>query len=409
MFFAVLLALLLLTSCGSPSLPSQAAGGAEKKSGAPGLPVRVANVLKQDISFDIRAIGNVEASSSVTVKSRIAGQIVAVHLRDGQDVRKGDLLFELDPEPFTERVRQAEASLAQNTALERQAVANVARDRAEARQARVQADRYVSLMEEGIASREQTDQARSIAEAAEASVTANEAAVESARAAIRAEEARLADAKLQLGYTQIAAPISGRSGAVAIKAGNLIKENDAALVTILQVTPIYVSFAVPEQSLPAIRRYMAANPVVVEATPNEADPFVARGKLDFIDSSVDTTTGTIRMRGSFENHTHQLWPGQFVNVTLRLAMERNVTVVPTAAVQSSQDGRYVWVIKPDSTAEMRSVEVSRTQGTAAVIMSGAKPGERVVIEGQLRLREGAKVDVLESMTALPPDPARRRQ
>lgn len=353
-------------------------------------------MAKLDVPVEIQAIGNVEAYSSVTLKSRIAGQILRVHLRDGQDVREGQLLFELDAQPFTERVRQAEANLAQNQALLRQAEANVVRDQAQARQARVQADRYEALVKDGIASRDQQEQIRTTAEAAEASLAANRAAVESAQAAIRAEEARLADAKLQLGYTKIISPISGRAGAIAVKAGNLIKENDVSLVTILQVTPVYVSFSVPEQSLGDIRQHMSAGKVAVQALSVETAAITAMGILDFIDNSVDATTGTIRLKATFANPDKRLWPGQFVNVMLRLSMEYGALVVPSAAVQSSQNGRYVWVIKPDSTAEMRIVQVSRTQGTMAVVAKGIQPGENVVTEGQLRLRPGAKVEILKS-------------
>jgi len=387
---AGLLASLLLTSCsksdalkGPPAAPSA-------------LPVRAAQVAKLDMPVEIQAIGNVEAYSSVTLKSRIAGQILRVHLRDGQDVREGQLLFELDPQPFVERVRQAEANLSQNHALLRQAEANVVRDQAQARQARAQADRYEALVKDGITSKDQQEQIRTVAEAADASLAANRAAVESAQAAIRAEDARLADAKLQLGYTKIASPISGRAGAVAVKAGNLIKENDVALVTILQLSPSYVSFAVPEQSLNDIRRHMAMGKVAVQATPSELGSDMSTGVLDFIDNTVDATTGTIRLKATFANTDKHLWPGQFVNVMLRLSTERNALVVPSAAVQSSQNGRYVWVIKPDSTAELRIVQVSRTQGGMVVVASGIQAGENVVTEGQLRLKQGAKVEILKS-------------
>ena len=390
---AAILALVLLSSCSSKeAVPAQNQPRAS-------TPVRVAAALQQDVPVEIRAIGTVEASSGVTVKSRLAGQIVRVHLRDGEDVRKGDLLFELDPQPALEQVRAAEANLAQNAAAHKQTIANVARDRAQALQARAQADRYAALMKEGITSKDEHERFRTAAQAAEASLAAVEAAVESTQAAVRAGEARLAEANLELSYTKIVAPISGRAGAVAVKQGNLIKENDIPLVTILQVTPVYVSFSVPEQEFPEIRRSMRTNSLSVSAAPDEVDGLPARGLLDFVDNSVDTTTGTIRLRATFPNGEGQLWPGQFVNVTLRLKTEHDALLVPTAAIQNSQDGSYVWVVKPDTTVEMRPVKVARTLGTVAVLGDGISTGEKVVTEGQLRIRPGTKVQVLQAASA----------
>ncbi len=370
-------------------------GGAPvAKAAPPPTPVRVMPVQLQDMPLEIQTIGNAEASATVTLKSRVAGQIRRVHLRDGQDVNVGDLLFEIDPQPFEERVRQSEANLAQTRAVVRQASANLVRDQAHARQARAQAERYSALKTAGVVSSDQFEQLRATAESAEASLVADQATIESAQAAIRAEEARLADAKLQLSYTRIVAPIAGRAGAVAIKAGNLIKENDLPLVTLLQVTPVYVSFAVPEQHLNAVRQFQTARQLVVEAFPNGSATSTT-GTLDFIDNLVDASTGTIRMRATFANAGRQLWPGQFARITLKLTTEQNALVVPTSAVQSSQEGRYVWVVKPDSTAAMRPVKVKRTQGAWAVLGGGIEPGEKVVTEGQLRMRPGVKVEMLK--------------
>ena len=370
-------------------------GAAAPKAAAPATPVRVTPVRLEDVPLEIQAIGNAEASASVTVKSRVAGQILRVHPQDGQDVRAGDLMFEIDPQPFQEKVRQSEANLAQTRAVVRQANANLVRDQAHARQARAQAERYSALKAAGVVSSDQFEQLRATAESAEASLVADQATIESAQAAIRAEEARLADAKLQLSYTRITAPIAGRAGAVAIKAGNLIKENDLALVTLLRVTPLYVSFAIPEQNLVDVRQYLSAKKLAVEAFPNGSSASIT-GTLDFIDNMVDSTTGTIKMRATFVNTNRQLWPGQFARITLKLTTQHNALVVPTSAVQSSQTGRYVWVVKGDSTAEMRAVKVSRTQGALAVLGGAIQAGENVVTEGQLRLRPGIKVEMLKA-------------
>jgi membrane fusion protein, multidrug efflux system len=356
------------------------------------------------VPLEIRGIGNVEAYSTVAVKSRVAGQLLKVYVEDGREVRKGQLLFDIDPLPFEQQVKRLEATIARDRAAEKQAEAAIARSRAQERQARAQATRYETLQKEGIASREQTEQFRAAADAADAAVQADVSALESARASIRAMEAQLAEANLQLSYTRIVSPINGRIGAVAIKEGNLVKENDTApLVTILQVRPIYVSFAVPERSLDAIRREMRSGKLPVVATP-EGGSAPVTGHLEFIDNSVDTTTGTIRVKASFPNHSAELWPGQFANVVLRLETERDVLVVPKQAVQTRQEGPYVWVARADSTAEIRPVQVARTHEDLAVVASGVQPGERVVTEGLLRLTPGAKLQVSDRVLQSGPVP-----
>ncbi len=392
--FIIFFAVVLLSACARKEQAPQGAAAGGPRTAA----VKVASASRRDMPVEIRAIGNVEAYSSVAVKSRVAGQLMRVHIRDGQDVRQGQLLFEIDPLPLEAQLRQAEANLARDRAMEKQAEASIARSRAQARQARAQADRYATLAKEGISSREQTEQFRSAAEAAEAGVNADVSALESARAAIRADEARVAEAKLNLGYTKIHAPISGRVGAVMIKEGNLVKENDTTpLVTILQVTPVYVSFTVPEHWIDEIRSYMRSRQLPVLAVPEGARE-AASGVLDSIDNSVDATTGTIRLKAKFPNQKLALWPGAFTNVVMTLRTERDALVVPAQAVQNRQEGRYVWIVKPDMTAELRPVEVTRTQGELAVISSGVESGESVITEGQLRVTPGAKLTVTKTET-----------
>lgn len=322
-----------------------------------------------------------------------------VHVRDGQHVQQNQLLFEIDPLPFEAQLSQAEANAARDRALEKQAEASISRSRAQASQARTQADRYATLAKEGITSREQTEQFRSVAEAAAAGVTSDLSALESARAAIRADEARIAEAKLILGYTKITAPISGHVGAVMIKEGNLIKENDTMpLVTILQVTPVYVSYAVPERWIEEIRTYMRGRGLAVIAMP-EGSQRSETGVLESIDNSVDPTTGTIRLKAKFTNKNLSLWPGGFANVIMTLRTEQDALVVPAQAVQNRQEGPYVWIAKSDMTAELRPVKVSRSQGDLAVIASGVQTGEKVITEGQLRVTPGAKLIVSSSQTS----------
>lgn len=393
-FIVVAVSVALLSACSSEPGPSTPASG-----GGRGTPVRAAPVVIQAVPLEIRAIGNVEAYSSVAIKSRVAGQLVRVHVRDGGDVQKGELLFEIDPLPFEEQLRQVEANLARNRALEKQAEASIVRSRSQARQAQAQSERYAKLLKEGITSSEQADQFRAAAEAAEAGLNADVSALESARAAIRADEARVSEAKLQLSYTKIYAPISGRAGGVLIKEGNLVKDNDTtALINILQVNPVYVSFAVPEKWLEQVRNRMRVRRLQVLAAGEGSEAAPESGILDFIDNTVDTTTGTIRMKATFPNRNLTLWPGQFANVTMTLDVQRNAVTVPVQAVQNRQEGQYVWIVKTDMTAELRPVEVARTHGETAVISNGVQAGESVVTEGQLRVTPGAALLVTKSAT-----------
>ncbi len=353
--------------------------------------VRVAAVEKRDMPIEIEAIGNVEAYASVAVKSRVAGQLLRVYVSEGAEVKRGELLYQVDPTPFEEQVRSAEAALLRDRAAERQASAAIAKVKAEAANARAQAQRYAALYKEGIGAREQADQYRTSADAQDAQLRVQQAAHESALAAIAVDEAKLEEAQRELSYTKITAPMSGRAGFVSIKAGNLVKENDtAALVTILQISPVFVTFSVPEKYLGEIRR---AGPGLV-ATTAEGE----NGRLEVIDNSVDTTTGTIRLKAAFDNAARRLWPGQFTSVKLTLKTEVGALVFPDAALQTGPQGTYVWVAA-SGVAEMRKVVVSRTQSGLCVAASGVSEGELVVTFGQLRVTPGAKLEILGSQGA----------
>lgn len=392
--FVGALAVILLSSGCNRQDAVHAQGGA-----MPVVAVRVVPAVTKDIPLDIASIGNVEAVSSVDVKSRVAGQVSQVRFESGQDVQSGQVLFQIDSEPLLRQIAELEANIARDVAMEKQALANVAKDEAQLKSDKSKADRGRQLAKEGVFSKEQTETLVSAADASQASLDADRAAVESGRAAKRADEAKLAQTKLQLDYSQITAPISGRTGAIAIKPGNLVKDNDTTLVTILQTTPIYVSFAVPEQLLPQVRKYNNQRPLVVEAV--TADNTTVQGKLDFIDNTVDTTTGTIKLKATFDNQARKLWPGQFVNVRARLDVEQGRVVVPARTVQSGPQGKYVWVVNSDETVAMRQVQVLRnyTNGETseqAVIGSGVQPGENIISEGQMLLMPGAKVRVLKA-------------
>lgn len=382
-------ALTLLTGCSSShKAPAFAMGP---------IAVRAVPASQTSVPLDVSAIGNVEALASVDVKARVISQIVRVNFQEGQDVHAGDVLFELDQTPFLDAIRENEANLARDKALVDQSRANVLKDEANLKSTQAQAERALALQKEGINSREQTETVTATADGWRASREADQAAVTSAEAAVKADEARIADAKLQLSYTTIKAPITGRTGAIQVKPGNLVKDNDATLVNILQIQPIYVNFSVPEQQLAAIRRYDASHPLVVEATATGGSP--EKGKLRFIDNTVDATTGTIKLKAIFDNSHHTLWPGQFVNVQAQLALEPNRIIVPTQTVETGPTGKFVWVMGADNTVTIRPVSVARIWGDNSVIASGLQSGEMVISEGQMRLAPGAKVRVLKAKDA----------
>ncbi len=387
------------------------------------VPVAVAAVEQKTMPLQIQAIGTVEAFSTVSIKAQVGGELVRVHVKEGQDVRKGDVLYTIDPRTVEAALAQAQANLAKDVVnvqqaravLERdharvaQTKAALARDQAQAKNAEVQAERYADLFKRELIAREQWDQIRTTSEAFAATVRADEADVRSAeetvradlagiRAAeqtVRADEAAVDSAKIQLGYSTIRSPINGRTGSLQLTEGNVVRSggtSDSTLLVINQVRPIYVSFTVPQQQLAAIKRYMAAGKLAVAGIPS-GDPRPVHGEVTFIDNTVDPTTGTIRLKATFTNDEGRLWPGQFASVTLVLTSEADAIVVPSQAVQSGQQGAYVFVLKEDSTVELRPIAALRTQGGETIVAKGLKPGEQVVTDGQPRLTTGAKVEV----------------
>lgn len=379
-------------SGGTPTGPGGGKGGRKGMGGD--VPVLVAVATQKNVPIEIQVIGNVEAYSTISVKAQVTGQITQVPFHEGEFVKKGDLLFVIDPRPLEATVNQTEAMLAQNKAALGQAQANLARDEASARYSSAQASRYAELLQNGIVSKDQAEQLRANAEASAQAVAADKAAIESAKAAIGSSTANVENARVQLGYTRITSPIDGRTGNLSVKQGNVVTANSMELITINQVEPIYVTFAVPEAQLPSIKRYMAQNTLQVRARPqDDATAEEEIGNLTFVDNSVDVTTGTIKLKGTFRNTDHKLWPGQFVRVTLRLTVQPNAVVVPNQAVQTGQNGSYVYVLKSDRTVEQRNVTTSTRVDQDLVIDDGLEPGETVVTDGQLRLAPGSKVVV----------------
>jgi membrane fusion protein, multidrug efflux system len=348
------------------STDSRAKDARKAAKGPPAVSVTVAAAAQESVPIRVQAIGNVEPYLTVAVKARVDGQIVAVNFREGEELHKGDVLFRIDPRPYEAALRQAQA--------------NALRDRAARDQARSQERRYQDLLDKNFVSKEAYAQIRTNAETAEATGKASEAGLENAR--------------LNLEYCTIRSPLDGYVGKVLLQAGNLVKANDVnPLVVINQVRPVYVNFAVPEQKLPEIRKYQTLAPLRVEviAPDRTAAPIV--GQLVFIDNAVDPSTGTIRLRAQFDNQDAALWPGQFVNVNLRLYEQPEAIVIPSQAVQSGPQGQYVYVVGDDLVAEVRPIAVQEIDGDRAIVAKGLSRGERVVTRGQLRLGPKTRVQI----------------
>jgi multidrug efflux system membrane fusion protein len=343
------------------------------------------------VPLQVHAIGTMEAYSTVSIRSMVSGEVIKVHFEEGQKVAKGSLLFEIDPRPFAAGLQSSEANLARDNAALMESNANLARDTAQDENASLEKKRYDLMVEKGVATKEQADQMKTNATAAEAAVHADQAAINSAKEAIRADRAAIEQAKIQLGYCDIYSPIDGRAGALMVDEGNVIKANDAAMVVINQVQPIYANFFVPEQYLPEIRRHRSVGKLKVEVIPQNENP--SEGFLSFVDNTVDSATGTIRLKATFQNADERLWPGQFVSVVLSLSTQPNAIVVPNEAVQSGQEESFVYVVKPDLTVEARRIAKGTVVGNETVIESGLQPGETVVTDGQLRLVPGARVQI----------------
>ncbi len=349
--------LIFLTACSAKK---------EEPKSKPPVPVMAVTAQKKSVPVQIHAIGNVEAYASVSVKSQVSGLLEKVHFREGEDVRKGQLLFAIDSRPYEAALRQAKAA--------------VARDSAQEKYARRQAKRYGELLGDGIVTQDQYDQLTANADALAESVRAGRAAVD--------------NATVQLGYCSIRSPLDGRTGNLMVQQGNLVKANDTqVLVTLNQVTPIHVTFSVPEKELTEIRKYMTAGTVKMEAVLPDGSSSPEQGTLSFLDNAVDASTGTIKIKGTFANRERRLWPGQFVSVLLTLTTIPDAVVVPSQAVQTGQAGSYVFVVKTDRSVEMRPITAGGIHGGETIIEKGVRPGEMVVTDGHLQLVPGARVSL----------------
>jgi membrane fusion protein, multidrug efflux system len=361
-----LISLLALAGCTDSNGAAQTSGGSgalERAKDNSAAPIVVSKVGRSSFPVELRAIGTGQAFKTVSVESQVAGIVKEVHYRQGQSIHEGDLLVTLDKSPLLAALAQSEAALA--------------RDKAQAQLSQAELRRYSELDKQGIVSKQQYEQSLATSAAMQATVEADEAAIQTA--------------KIQLSYCSIYAPISGVAGAQLVYPGATVKANDVpVLVVINQVSPIYVDFAVPQQYLGSIKSFMARSRLGVQATP-PGDSVAEKGVLTFVNNTVDPSTGTIHLLASFPNSDQRLWPGQFSNVLLRLNEEQNVLVIPSQAVQTGQQGDYVFVTKADMTVDVRQVKVGQSVNNQTQVLQGLSEGETVVIDGQVRLVPGTKV------------------
>ncbi len=418
----ILLGLLLLGALGFFSLGTLAKPKTKSRDrGQQAVPVSVATVTQQAVPIQLQAIGNVQAENTVSVTSQVSGKVTGVYFQKGQEVQKGQLLFTLDDQAQLAVIQQAQGTLQRDLAQVQQAkavinkdltqvqqaTANRARDQAQAKFAQTQENRYRDLYHQGAVSLEQAQQYSTNREAAEATVDADNQAIANAKAAmqvdeeaiknaqgvISSDEGVLKNAQVQLSYTKIYAPISGRAGNILITLGNVVQPGSNPLVTIAQVHPIQVAFSVPESELPKIQKYTQDNKLKVSVTFPNSNTAPIPGVLTFINNTVDNTTGMIQLMGNFDNTQGQLWPGQYVNTTLTLTTDQNAIVVPEQAVQNGTNGQFVFVVNPDMTVANIPVTVSTTYNGLDVIDKGLQLGDRVVTDGQANLIAGNKVQI----------------
>ncbi len=353
-----------------------------------GIPVMVAKVTRKDVPINIEVVGSVEASLTVTIRPQVNGELTVVHFREGDFVKKGDPLFETDRRVLEAQLNQIQSNLSKDEAQLILVRANLTRDEAQLKYALEEADRYVRMLKKGLVSAEQAEQYKANADAVTAAVNADKAAIQSAEAAVNASKASVENARVLLGYTTIRSPLDGRTGNLRVHPGNVVTANTTDLITINQVEPVFVTFSISETQLSQVRKSLP-----VTATPRDSAAQSEKGELAFIDNTVDPATGTIRLKAAFQNQDRELWPGEFVRVRLRLDTRPNCLVVPSQAVQTGQDGLYVFVVKQDRTVEFRPVVTGARVEQEMVIEKGLSPDETVVTEGQLRLAPGSRVQI----------------
>jgi multidrug efflux system membrane fusion protein len=392
-----LFALLAVWTAASGCNKSAAPGTAGRAGPKAVVAVKVAEVVQKTVPVQIKTFGNVQAYASVAVRAQVNVELMTIGFKEGEEVKEGRVLFTLDARSFEAAVSQAEAAFKQAEATRKQAEAAVVKDKALAQNTRIEADRAQTLLKQGAYTQEQYDNAQASKDAMDAAVDADIAAVAADDAAMNAAQANLDAAKTQLSFCTIRSPMDGLAGSRTVDVGDIIKAVDMQpMVTINQVHPIYVGFSIPEQQLPLVKKYLNDQEKMKVEAIIPGDPGQpATGELTFIDNAIDAATGTILLKGTFPNDDRRLWPGQYVNVALTLTRQPNALVIPSVAVQTGQQGQYVFVLKSDHTVEARAVTTGRSVDDSIVIEKGLQPKEQVVTDGQFRLVDGARVEVVQ--------------
>ncbi|QWR78314.1 efflux RND transporter periplasmic adaptor subunit [Candidatus Magnetomonas plexicatena] len=371
----LVLIIISLTSCDKAAMAPK---------GPPPVPVTVQKAIAKSMPVEITAFGTVEAFNSVSIIPQVPGKILKIHFKEGQYVKKGNLLITIDPEPYKEKLSQAEAVLA--------------KDRANLTYAKEEAQRYSFLLEKGAVSRSEYDK--------------NTSSFKAQEELVKSDEAQVKQARLNLGYCSVRSPIEGKTGGLILKEGSIVEENKTKVVTINQIQPILVRFSVPEKYLNEIKRYSDVGSLKVLSYPPKYENTPLEGKLTFISNAVDQSSGMIELKAEYENKDSFLWPGQFVNVIVYLTIQSNAVVVPSSVVQAGLKGNYAFVVKPDMTAELRTVVVDRVQRDETVITTGIAPGETVVTDGHIKLKNGLTVKINDVPVVAPtvsPAPAKGPQ
>jgi multidrug efflux system membrane fusion protein len=373
----------------------QGGGGRGRNAQLGPVPVVVSPVTRSSIPVYLNGLGNVTAFYTVTVKSRVDGQLMKVHFNEGDFVKEGQLLIEIDPRPFQVQLDAAQATLAHDQAGLTQAQANLERDTAQQKYAQTEATRYSQLVAQGVIARDQGEQLKSNADSLAGTVAADKAAIDSVRAQIQSDQTTIDNAKLQLTYSKITAPITGVAGLRLVDPGNIVHAADAnGMVVITQLQPISVLFTIPEDSLPQVMRKVRSGAhLQADAYNRDNSKMLASGTLKTLDNQIDNTTGTSKLKAVFDNKDNALFPQQFVNVRLLVDTLTNQLVVPNVAVQNGQQGNFVYVVDDESMVHLKPVQVGVTTQTSSQILSGISDGDRVVVDGTDRLVEGAVVRV----------------
>jgi membrane fusion protein, multidrug efflux system len=383
---------------------SGCANQAQQNFERPPAPVVVSTAVSQDVSHYMDALGKIVAREVVSIQPQVSGRIIKIHFTDGANVRKGQLLFTIDPRPFEANVKQAQANLSKDAALKKQAEANLAREVAREKWGLTQVERYRTLVEQGVVASEQYQQLRADYDTLKANTEAARAAVRSADETLKVDTAAIETAKVQLSYCYIHAPIDGRAGQRLADIGNVVNpggpsnaEDSAsgvssnALLVIERLDPIYADFTISQNNLTAVQQQMRAGTLTAEVRLPDSTDLPVPGALTFVDNAVQTETGQVTLRATIPNPNHQFWPGRFVNVRLLLGTLHGAVLVPATAPQMSANGSYVYVVKADSTAEQRPISLGQRQGDLIVVEKGVAAGEKVVTDGQLGVTPNGKV------------------